>query len=929
MNRAHGLPASVSSFLGRETELAELAGLLEHSRLVTLTGAPGIGKSRLGLELATQLAGGYPDGAWLVELAPLREGGLVAGALAAALAVPEAAGQSLPETIVARLRDRRSLVVLDNCEHLIEACAGLVDALLRACPDLAVLATSREALQISGERVWQVPPLPVPGAEESAEPDVLLGYEAVYLFVERARAVQPAFGLNAYVAPAVAEISRRLDGIPLAIEFAAARIEILTPAEIARRLDDRFALLRKGSRSELSRYQTLEAALDWSHELLSAPERALLRRLSVFTGGFCLAACEEICSGEDLEPRELLGLLDRLVGRSLVLAETNNGSPRARYRLLETISAYAQGRLEGAGEAAGLREAHARFYLSLAEEAEPQLTGPAQESWLERLEAERANLRAALEWSLSHGQSKWALRLAGALVLFWRVRCHFSEGRDLLDAAVAASNGGAVRPRAKALWGAGFLTFMAGDLEGALPALEESLARFRELDDLEGEARALLVLGNAAQYASPERALALLEESATIARKADDSWCLAHALGVAGFEYNRRDQPAVARSLLEECLVVAREAKDKQGLRFGLLGLGSVTVHQGEYRLAEPILEEALAVTNELGEDYGKATALQYLGQLAVGRGDYGRARDLLEQALTLLREAGSPPKARLVALVYLADAVRADDDRGRARRLYEEALGPDRTGVGPAVGALQGLGELAAEEGDAASARRMLDQALDLARGGGDKESTAQALRGLGELGRAEGDSKRAAALHNEALQLEHQIGHLPGVAASLEAVAGLAVAAGRCAHAARLFGAAKALREEKGYARLPWERSSYERDQAVLRESLSAEDLRAAFVQGGAMPAEEAVAQASKGRGRRGRSATGWSSLTEAERQVSALVAEGLTNPEIAERLFVSLGTVKAHLSHIFAKLTLAGRRELAREVRGRERHPPTSER
>lgn len=910
-----GIASPATSFLGRDEHVAELASLLSDDRLVTFTGAPGIGKSRLALEVAGALAGGYPGGARLVELAPVTEAALVPAAVASALRVPEATGQSLTDTLVARLSQRSVLLVLDNCEHMLGACAKLVDCLLSGCPKLRVLATSREPLAVTGERVWQVPPLPVPSVEDDALPEELAGYAAVRLFVERAAAVQPGFALNTYVASAVAEVCRRLDGIPLAIELAAARVATLTPAEIARRLDDRFDLLTADSGSGRARHQTLQAALDWSYELLSSRERALLRRLSVFVAGFELEAAEAVCSvgtdesGGDVQPGEVPDLLARLVSKSLVV-----GSPNTRYGLLETIRAYAGERLEEVGEAAVLRDAHARYYLALAEQAEPELTGPGQAHWLERLEAERANVRSALEWSLSHGRQEWALRLAGALVLYWRVRCHFSEGREFLEVAASASDGRASRLRAKALWGAGFMALMAGDPDQAIPTLQEALDRFRELGDRQGCARVLLILGNCLQYRDDPSVRSLLEESAALAREAGDAWCLAHALGVAGLEHSYREELSAARPLLEECLAVARRSNDKQSLRIGLVGLGLVCVRQGDYPLAESLLEESVAVSRELGETYSEATGLEYLGKLAIGRGDYRRARELVDGALDLMPEV-APPLTHLPLLTLLAEVARAQGDRCDARILFEDAV----TRAAPArpFAALQGLGELAAEEGDRGVARALFEEALGLARARGSTEGTADALEGLGELAREVGDLKRAAVLFDEALELRRQLGVAPGIVASVEALAGLDPAAVGYEHSARLLGAAQALREANGYARRPWQSSRYEGIMALIDRALGANGLAAALAEGARLSIEEAVVQVSRRRGRRGRPASGWSSLTKSEQDVAALAAEGLTNAEIAERLLVSPWTVKAHLSHTFEKLGLAGRTELAREV------------
>lgn len=884
-----------------------MAKALDASRLVTLTGAPGIGKTRLALEVAEVC----PDPSAVVELAPVADSALMAATATSALSVQEVRGQSLNDALAAQLRARRLLLVVDNCEHLLGACADLVEAVLSGCPEVRVLATSREPLGISGELLWQVPPLSLPAAPELGVSE-LLESEAVNLFVERAVAVEPDFALNAYVAPAVAEICRRLDGIALAIELAAARVELLTPPEIARRLDDRFDLLTTGSSSDLPRHQTLEAALDWSYQLLAPSERALLRRLSVFAGDFDVHAAEAICGDDELNASVVVELLGQLVAKSLVVADTASG----RYWLLETIRAYAGERLEGAGEAGSVREAHARFYLALAEEAEPELTGPHQERWFERLEAERSNLCAALEWSAGHGRGEWALRLAGALVIFWRVRCHYSEGRHLLEAALATSAGATPRLQCKGLWGAGLMALTAGDPDDAIPMLEESLTGFRELGDLQGCARALLALGSSKQQSEDPNVLALLEESAALAREAGDSWCLALALAYAGLEHVNRFALSAARPLFEECLKISRQAGDKQSLRVGLLGLGQVAYYDGDFRSAEQVLEETVAVAEEIGDDYTKGFALQYLAGVALRMGEYARAREVLDLALRLLRD--SRPREPEFSLLTRAWLARVEHEPALARRLLEEALTRTRAGRHAPISVLLAMGELAAEQGDARQAGRLFDEALDMSRSFGIDYHSARALHGLGELARDEGDAKRAAVLHNEALRLRHQVSNAPGIAASLEAVAGLSAASGSAEHAALLFGAASALREAKRYVRAPWEAARYEADLGLVRQVLRIDEFEKAFSEGKALTIDEAVTPVFKASDRRRpRPSRGWSSLTPRERQVASLAVDGLKNREIGDLLFISHGSVKDHLSKVFQKLGLTGRTELAREA------------
>jgi len=899
---------AAAGLLGRAEQLVELAGLLEAERLVMLTGAPGIGKTRLALALAEQAG----RGALVVELAPVCRPAHVPRAVASALSIDEQPGQSVTDMIVARIGKRRRLVLLDNCEHVLGGCAKMVEALLAGCPQVRILATSRERLGLDAEWVWEVSALAVPHPGEEA-PEALAACPAVGLFVERASSVHPGFELTTYVAPSVAEICRRLDGIPLAIELAAARAGVLTASEIARWLDDPSRLLTDTSR-DVAHDRTLAAALDWSYELLSPAERALLRRLAVFVGGFQLATAEVVCAGGDVDGEAVRSVLGGLVAKSLVVE-----SATGRYRLLETIRAYAGQRLEGSGEVRGLREAHARFYVALAEEAEPQMTGPAQQLWFERLEAERADMRAAVEWSSGHGRADSALRLTGALVLFWRVRCHFSEGLDLLQAAVSDADRAPDGLRAKALWGLGFLAVMADETDRALPALEASLGLYRQLGDQRGCARALLILGDCRQYRD-EPADALLEESAALARAADDSWCLAHALGCAGLGRCQRNDLVAGRALLEECVSVSRAANETQGLRLGLLGLGEAAGSQGDFATAEPLLEEAAAVAEELGEPYFQATALQYLGQVSLGRGAYERAGELLDDSLFLIRQVG-PPAAFILPLVVRAQVAIAEGELARARELLEEALPLARSSPHAHTHALQASGDLAAIEGDLRAARRFFEEALDLAESVGAPHHAVGALHGLGWLARADDLPKQAAALHLRALELQREIGNVFGLASSLEAVAGALGAAGRGEQAARLFGATTTIRSVNGYARPAWDRSSFESDLAFVRQSLSPEQFEVAFSAGEALTVDEAVAHAVNGRRPSGRPEGGWQTLTETERAIAALVAEGMTNREVAEALFVSSGTVKNHLSHIFSKLKIGGRVELAQQVSRRE--------
>ena len=440
------LPLQLTSFVGREREIADVVSLLGRTCLLTLTGPGGSGKTRLALRAAA-LAGGFEDGLLWVELASLSDPALVSRRVAKALGVPDAPGRSATEGLAEVLGARDILLVLDNCEHLIEACAELCDALLRLCPGLRILATSREALGVTGETVWTVPPLSLPDPDRSLEFEDVERCEAVRLFVERTEASTPGFSLTQENAPAVARLCVRLDGMPLAIELAASRTRVLSPSMIFDRLDDRFALLTGGGRTAVPRHRTLQATIEWSHGLLPENEKALLRRLSVFADGFVLEAAEAVCAGGGIGEEEVLDLLSRLADKSLAVVDAHSGA-EARYRLMETIRQYARERLQEAGEEAGLQRRHADYFLAVARTAAPNLRGAGQSEWLTRLETEYDNLRAALAFYGSASTDAEAfLRLTAELWWFWWLRGHFAEGRVWLERAGCRRGGALARPR--------------------------------------------------------------------------------------------------------------------------------------------------------------------------------------------------------------------------------------------------------------------------------------------------------------------------------------------------------------------------------------------------------------------------------------------------------------------------------------------------
>ena len=483
-DRRHNLPVLLTNFIGRDQEIAQLVRLVASTRLLTLTGAGGCGKTRLALELAANVLDRFPDGVWFVDLAAVYNPSLVTQTVASVLDVREGPNRPIREALLDYVRSRQILLVLDNCEHLITACAQLAEALLRAAVRLCILATSREVLGITGETIWRVPSLSVPEPLQPRSAESLVKYDAVRLFIERAAAVDAAFTVTGANASMVARVCHRLDGIPLAIELAAARVNVLSIEQIDSRLNDRFRLLTGGSRTAVPRQRTLKATVDWSYDLLSDSERQLLRRLSVFAGGWTMEAAEEVTSGNGCEREDVLDFLSRLIDKSLVNVDSDIDESR-RYRFLETVRQYARERLLQSGEAERLGDRHLAFFQELVQRAEPELNRAGQVTWLNRLQREHDNLRLALEWCLaSPERGEQSLELATALCWFWMKRGYFREGQEYLERALSAIGNAPSVLRAKALMSLGSMTFFQGDFVRSRVLLEEAATLGRAAGDL-------------------------------------------------------------------------------------------------------------------------------------------------------------------------------------------------------------------------------------------------------------------------------------------------------------------------------------------------------------------------------------------------------------------------------------------------------------
>jgi predicted ATPase/DNA-binding CsgD family transcriptional regulator len=908
----NNLPVQLTSFVGREAEIAEVRELIGRSRLLTLTGAGGSGKTRLALHLAAETLDDHPDGVWWVDLAPISDSALVASEVASALSIREVPSQPVIDTLTAQLAERRLLIALDNCEHLLGACAELAGTLLGACPGVVILATSRESIGVEGEQSWRVPSLQVPQAELAVA--AFAEVEAIQLFCDRARHVRPNFRLLDENAQAVATICRRLDGIPLAIELAAARVRLLTPQEIADAMRERFVLLTGGARTAMPRQRTLEASVDWSHDLLSTAEQTLFRRVSVFAGGWTLDGVEAVCAGGELEVAQILDLLASLVDKSLVQVEEQGA--KTRYSLLETVRAYARQKLSDAAEAALVRNQHLDYHMRLAESAEPDLYGARLEQLLGPLATELDNFRGALGWAVDAGCVEEALRLASALWLFFEARGHWREGKGHLESALAGEGASAL-PRAKALIAVGHIGTIETDWVATRRVAEEALAIGREVGDEGTVGRALDLIGWALISLEPEAAMPVLEQSIAITRRLGDAWFLADALYRAGFLATVAGRLKAAPPLLQDALAVSRTAGNLLGVRESLTWLGLNATLQCRFAEAEAMLEEALAQSRSLGDPLFAMFDLGALGFAKIRTGEWAAARAHIEESIALgarmAHDATPLMQWQLGLLEY------ATGELERAETLMSEALPAARANnyASYTVPALLITAAAQLARGEMAPAAAAIEEAVLVARESGNPLAIGSALEGQAQLVRAAGEPSAAEELLHEALRAFHDAGDPGGVADVLESLAALVSELQNAGQAVRLLAAADGIRAAVGCVRYPVRQPLYEANLTTLREALSEEDFATAWPAGASLSIDDAVAYAERGRGSRKRPLRGWESLSPAELRVVELVAEGLTNPQIGERLFISPRTVQAHLSHVFAKVAVSSRAELAAQA------------
>jgi predicted ATPase/DNA-binding CsgD family transcriptional regulator len=891
------LPVALTSFVGREAELTQVHELLTGNRLVTLTGAGGAGKTRLAIQIAAQLSGEFGDGVWYVDLAPITDPDLVPVTVARALGLPDQPGRSTMDTLTRFVADRQVLVVLDNCEHLLDASAALVNALLATAAGLTFLTTSREPIGVAGEVSWRVPSLS-------------LRDEAIVLFTDRARHARPEFVVTDDNAAVVAEICARLDGLPLAIELAAARVRALSLAEILESLHDRFRLLTGGARTAVRRQQTLRASVDWSHALLTEPERVLFRRLAAFLGGFDLDAAQAVAGGGDVQRYQVLDQLSLLIDKSLVVADDSRG--RTRYRLLETVRQYALERLGESGEADAVRSRHRDYYTAIAAVLDAPAGGD-YERRIEQAEIEIDNLRAAFAWSRENSDVELALALASSLQPLWHPR-RIREGLTWFDTALADLDAKhpEVTPavRARALADRAMLGILAGAAT-SLDQAQQALAIAREVDDPALLVRALTACGYIASFFDAEASRAYLAEAVGLARELGDPWRLTQILAAQAFAAGAAGNPLASRAAAEEGRDLADAIGDPFDARRCRMYLGRAHLYQGDLAAAAA---QFAAVTDEAEaahDEFFSADSRAMQGMALACQGDTAAARAAADRAVEAAAEVGG----LLAGIAYwaLVAAALAAGDLETALSATEAA--GHHMSASPQTAAVVRTykAQAALARGDLVAARRWADDAVSTTTGA----FLSEALAARARVAITQGEPDQAERDAHDALGCAAEVGAYVFVPDILECLAVLAGQDDSHREAARLFAAAESIRQRMGAVRFKVWDASYRASVAALRDALDEKDFDAAWTEGAALSTEESIAYARRGRGQRKRPTSGWGSLTPTEREVVQLVSEGLANNDIAARLFISPRTVQTHLTHVYTKLELTSRVQLAQEA------------
>lgn len=890
--RSHNLPVQLTTFIGRVGQIGEIRELLRRNRLVTLTGAGGAGKTRLAIETAGELADEFDGGVWWIDLAPVADPAVVPVTIARTMGLPDQTGRSPMDTVLRFISDRKVLLLLDNCEHLLDVCGETITTLLNNCPRLTILATSRETVAVAGEVTWRVPSLSV-------------NEEAVSLFVDRARQARPTFRAAGEDAELVSDICRRLDGMPLAIELAAARVRALSIRQISDSLNDRFRLLTGGARNVLRRQQTLRASVDWSHALLTEAERTLFRRLGVFMGGFDLEAAQAVAAITEAEQFQILDQLTLLVDKSLVTADDESGG--MRFRLLETMRQYALEKLSESGEADEMRDRHRDHYVAAAAAREPS------DSLVEWAESEIDNLRAAHTWSLEKAEFEIALSFVSSLQRLWVHRARFLEGiggfdRVFTDARYRDSDVSTrvwVRAVADMSIMAAWITAPA-----SLVRVEDALATARELGDQDLVIWALTACGGLSYY-SPEAARRYFTEAAELARAVGNKPMLCHIRGYQAFAANVAGESLTSRLAAEDGAKIADTIGDRFMYRFCRLWQGFALMAEGNIAKACDVLTSLLAETQAENERMLTLIGSVGLSNAFAFGGDVSGAAEMLQSARQLTAIMGGFHEDAIFNSSALV-AVFADDCIA-AKEAAEASMECTVSERAMYVRSSLAMPEALVGIGDLVGARRWVDENLTFVPGW----FRCHALITRAYIAVAQGEPEQAGDDAHESLAIALDIHAYLQVPDALDCLAGLAADAGSHLLAARLFGAAAAARERIGIARIPAFAKRHDETVDATLEALGRNEFDAAWAEGAALSTEKAIAYAQRGRGERKRPSSGWESLTPTEGDVVKLVAKGLGNKNIAERLFISPRTVQTHLTHVYAKLGLESRIQLVQEA------------
>ncbi len=892
------LPAQVSSFVGRDTEIEAVRRAVRENRLVTLTGTGGCGKTRLALHAAADELDGHPDGVWCAELAAVAHGSDIAEAIAGVFGLREEFGRPLIDTLAEQLHDLDALLVVDNCEQVLDAAAAMIESLLHACPRLRVLATSREPIGVAGEVAWRVPSL-----DRST---------AVTLFVERAQQARPGFTPDTEASKAIDQIVDRLDGIPLAIELAAARVRMMHPTRIAAALDDRFRLLTGGSRTAMPRQQTLEASVAWSYELLDDDEQVLARRLSLLHG-FTLDAAEAVGCDDDADRFGVLDLLTRLVDKSLVQVEPDD--PESRYRMLESVRQFLQARLVESGDADSARARHFSYFLALAERLAPRLAFGDGPAFLARLEAEHDNLDTALEWGTEAVPTEEMLRFTAALTLFWELRGHLAKGGRWFARVLRDEGAPPSVERARALWGAAHVALYGDDFETMQIRAPQALAMAETVGDDWAAARALNTLGFATVLFDPEAGRAQLARSIELGRAIGDDWAVADGWKMTTVAYYASHDEAGASDALEQFRMIGEQLESEFFLAWYRFMVGYFAMHRGDYPAARAQFAVSAQACRLVGDPSTGGFAEAFDLGARAETGDLTGAAAGLDSLIARASAAGGG-FAVGVATVFRAEIALATGDIATARGYVEPVIEATREHGVPLWTAelLRVLGAAMRVAGDLEAAQAALDEAGALVASYNNDWVVALTEYESALVARAGGEPARAEDLLQSALGRQARRDLKPGIVATLDALGTLALDAESPSEAVRCFAAADALRAALGCASRPFDEAERAPHVDHARDLLGDHVFEQHWTEAANLPLAEMIEYVSRARGERKRPSSGWDSLTPTELRIVGFVATGLTNPQIAERMFIARGTVKVHLSHVFAKLGVTTRAELA---------------